>query len=147
MDKPKNGSDFHLDANIDAPAFVLETQTLEVEEALLQQAELYLPVDNPEQPSPSPQTELAGMAAPRYQITLSDGSVCYFQHAPNLLDSLLAQDVPIHYQCREGYCGNCRVQLLQGNVHYTLEPIAWLNEGEILTCCCIPKTHLKIKVD
>ncbi len=147
MAKPKNGMEFYLDANTDAPAFHLEAQSPALADTAPLQVELYLPVENPEQPSPSPQAELAGMAAPRYHIELNDGSVRYFQHAQNLLESLLAQDVPMHYQCREGYCGSCRVQLLQGNVHYTLEPMAWLNEGEILTCCCIPKTHLKIKVD
>ncbi|NRA25315.1 MAG: 2Fe-2S ferredoxin-like protein [Oleispira sp.] len=69
-----------------------------------------------------------------------------FQHAHTLLESLEAQGVPVQYQCREGYCGSCRTQLLEGEVHYTEEPMAWINDDEILPCCCIPKTAIRIKL-
>ncbi|MCD8520960.1 MAG: class I ribonucleotide reductase maintenance protein YfaE [Saccharospirillaceae bacterium] len=86
------------------------------------------------------------MQKPLFSVLLDDGREVHFRHAASLLESLEAQDVAVHYQCREGYCGSCRVQLLEGNVHYAEEPMAWLNEGDILPCCCIPKSDIKIKL-
>lgn len=112
------------------------------------QGELYLPTDSDvETPETTPQLELAGMAKPVYAITLETGEQAQFQHADSLLESLESQNIDAHFQCREGYCGSCRAQLLEGNVHYTSEPLAWLNEGEILLCCCIPRSHLKLKLN
>ena len=146
MKTQATGIEFELDAEPDAPLFELESPAIEAD-TQERQAELYLPEQNPEQPDTSPQQELAGMAPPRYRVELANGPCLHFQHASSLLESLEAQGVDINYQCREGYCGSCRVQLLQGEVHYTLEPLAWLNDGEVLTCCSIPKTHLKIKIE
>ncbi|KZZ40340.1 hypothetical protein A3759_04545 [Thalassolituus sp. HI0120] len=93
------------------------------------------------------------MAKPVYAVEIhnslnsDNNQAVQFQHAGTLLDSLEAQNIEVHYQCREGYCGSCRVQLLQGEVHYNEEPMAWINDDEILPCCCIPKSDIKIKID
>ncbi|RDV27314.1 2Fe-2S ferredoxin-like protein [Alteromonas aestuariivivens] len=63
-----------------------------------------------------------------------------------LLESLEAADVQIHYHCREGYCGACRTKLIAGEVDYTTDPLAYIDDDEILPCCCIALTDLKIKV-
>lgn len=111
------------------------------------QGELYLPDGNPEQPADSPQLPLSeDMQPPRYDIQLSDGRTASFQHAQSLLESLEAQNIDVHFQCRDGYCGSCRVQLLEGHVHYAKEPLAFLDDNEILPCCCIPTSALKIKL-
>ncbi|UTW46680.1 2Fe-2S ferredoxin-like protein [bacterium SCSIO 12696] len=73
-------------------------------------------------------------------------AVVQFQHANNLLESLESQDVYVPYQCREGYCGSCRTQLVSGEVAYLQEPMAWINDDEILPCCCVPKTDLQLKL-
>ena len=138
--------DFHLTAGDNLPAFELEPSPAPNTATAPEQAELYFPDSQAEVPEASPQIGLAGMEAPRYEVRLTDGRHAHFQHAHNLLESLEAQGVDMHYQCREGYCGSCRVKLLQGAVHYTLEPMAWLNDGEILTCCSVPKTDLKIQL-
>lgn len=152
---PENTSDdFKLTpaAKNSADQFELEALIPTVDDAGVQ-GELYLPEGNPEQPDANPQIELEGMAKPVYAIEIqnplnSDATrSVQFQHANTLLDSLEAQNVDVHYQCREGYCGSCRVQLLEGEVHYNEEPMAWVNDNEILPCCCIPKSDLKIKVD
>lgn len=124
-----------------------ELEALQPEQADNQpvQVEFYLPESNPEHPENSPQIEFDGMEKPVFNIQIGDQQV-QFQHADNLLTSLEAQDVDIHYQCREGYCGSCRVELVEGEVHYQEEPMAWVNDNEILLCCCIPKSHLKIKL-
>lgn len=112
-----------------------------------EQGELYLPeAGNPEQPEATPQLELDGMGKPVYAIELESGEQLAFQHANTLLESLEAQGVDVQFQCREGYCGSCRARLLEGETHQVTEPLAWLNDGEILLCCSIPRSNLKLKL-
>ena len=131
--------------------FSLESDSIEVvldHEPV--QDSLILNTKDPEQPEPSAQIDLVGMDKPVHQVSIHNGAapsqVVPFQHAQTLLESLESQDVTVHYQCREGYCGSCRTQLLEGEVHYTEEPMAWVNDDEILPCCCIPKTAIRIKL-
>ena len=138
--------EFILDGEAGIPALELEPLQPDAPVTVPVQAEFHLPDHNPEQPESSPQIEFDGMAPPRFAIHLEDGPQLHFQHARTLLESLEAQQVDVHYQCREGYCGSCRVQLLEGNVHYLEEPMAWINDDEILPCCCIPRSDLKIKL-
>ena len=63
-----------------------------------------------------------------------------------LLEALEQQDVAMEYQCREGFCGSCQVSLIDGEVAYTTDPIAFIPEGKILTCCCRPATDLTIEI-
>lgn len=63
-----------------------------------------------------------------------------------LLDQLESQGVELNSQCRDGYCGGCRVKLLEGDVQYQNEPLAALQEGEILPCSCKPATQIKISI-
>ena len=114
------------------------------EQLLSEQASL--PLTDAEHPEGTPQIELAGMSKPVHTITLGQQALS-FQHAHTLLESLESHQVEVHYQCREGYCGSCRAQLISGDVHYTEPPLAWLNEGEILPCCCIPKSDINIKLN
>lgn len=112
------------------------------------QVEFFLPQENPEKPEPSPQIDFDGMQPHQFAIKLESqpDKVLHFKHSRSLLEALEAQDVNLPYQCREGYCGSCRTTLLEGEVTYTQEPLAWLNDGEILPCCCIPKTDLNLKL-
>ena len=64
----------------------------------------------------------------------------------NLLEALESQKVEVDYQCREGFCGSCQVQLLEGEIEYTSEPIAFIPEGRILPCCCHAKSDLTIEI-
>lgn len=139
--------DFQLEEGSQSPSdFELEPYNYETGTPHPTQAELFLPDTDPEHPENTPQIEFDGMAPPVFTVALHDGREVRFQHARTLLESLEAQQVDIHYQCREGYCGSCRVQLLEGAVHYLQEPMAWLDDDEILPCCCIPRTDLKIKL-
>jgi len=130
--------------------FSLEAEMVKAEPPFQIQDSLILNTEDPEQPEPSAQIDLAGMDKPVHMVSIHNGAeqaqAVPFQHAHTLLESLEAQDVPVHYQCREGYCGSCRTQLLEGEVHYTEEPMAWINDDEILPCCCIPKTAIRIKL-
>jgi len=48
------------------------------------------------------------------------------------------------YHCREGFCGACRVRKIIGTVDYTLDPLAFIDDDEILPCCSTPKTDIEI---
>ena len=63
-----------------------------------------------------------------------------------ILNALESAGVHIHYHCREGFCGACRTKLIEGEVEYTTDPLAFIDDDEILPCCCIAKSALKIKV-
>lgn len=69
-----------------------------------------------------------------------DGSV------PNLLNALEQQQLQVNFQCREGYCGACRCKLLQGEVRYLQEPLAFVRPGEFLPCCSVPLTDITIEI-
>lgn len=64
----------------------------------------------------------------------------------NLLEALESQKVDVDYQCREGFCGSCQVQLIDGEVEYFAEPIAFVPEGRILPCCCHAASDVTIEI-
>ena len=68
------------------------------------------------------------------------------QHPPNqtLLETIEQHDIEIQYHCREGYCGACRSKLICGEVQYTTDPLAFIDDDEILPCCCIPSSDIEI---
>ncbi|ROR07810.1 class I ribonucleotide reductase maintenance protein YfaE [Erwinia sp. JUb26] len=68
------------------------------------------------------------------------------EHHPSLLAALEANKVCIEYQCREGYCGSCRTRLLKGEVSYASKPLAFIQQGEILPCCCQAKGDIEIEL-
>ncbi|MFI3247491.1 MAG: class I ribonucleotide reductase maintenance protein YfaE [Ferrimonas sp.] len=45
-------------------------------------------------------------------------------------------------ECRQGFCGACRVTLTSGQVHYLQTPLAQIKENEILPCCCVAQSDL-----
>lgn len=53
-----------------------------------------------------------------------------------LLEGLERTGHQVEYQCRGGYCGSCRVTLHSGSVEYQEQPLAYLQDNEILPCCC-----------
>ncbi|WP_114195373.1 class I ribonucleotide reductase maintenance protein YfaE [Edaphovirga cremea] len=62
----------------------------------------------------------------------------------SVLDVLESHNVVVEYQCREGYCGSCRMRLLKGSVVYHQKPLAFIQDGEILPCCCSPDGDIEI---
>ncbi|WP_194761340.1 class I ribonucleotide reductase maintenance protein YfaE [Pantoea ananatis] len=65
---------------------------------------------------------------------------------PNLLTMLEANNLCVEFQCREGYCGSCRMQLLSGEVDYAEKPLAFIEQGEILPCCCKAKGEIELEL-
>ncbi len=63
-----------------------------------------------------------------------------------LLRFLERRHVAIEYQCRSGYCGACRCRLAKGVVAYLTKPLAFVGEGNILPCCCIPAGDIELDI-
>lgn len=79
-------------------------------------------------------------------ITLQDCGttlVCKDGHA-NLLEIFEQHQVVVEYQCREGYCGSCRMRLVKGEVAYSQKPLAFIQDGDILPCCCLPVEDIEL---
>jgi ferredoxin len=74
------------------------------------------------------------------KLTTSDGNT-------SLLDSLEAANIEMQYHCRQGFCGVCRTRLLEGEVHYLVDPLAYMHDGEVLTCCSAPRSNVKLESD
>lgn len=64
-----------------------------------------------------------------------------------LLEGLERQGYEVEYQCRAGYCGSCRTVLLDGEVEYLTEPLAFLAPDEILPCCCRPAPSARVDIE
>lgn len=64
-----------------------------------------------------------------------------------LLESLESQNIELHSHCREGFCGTCRTKLISGEVEYIIDPLAYIDDDEILPCCCKAISNIEIKID
>ncbi|GHF93289.1 class I ribonucleotide reductase maintenance protein YfaE [Thalassotalea marina] len=82
------------------------------------------------------------------EVTANGKTVCFQQQDKTLLNCLEKNDIEVHYHCRDGFCGACRVKLNKGQVLYPQgEPLAFVGDDEILPCCCIPITNIDITVE
>jgi ferredoxin len=64
----------------------------------------------------------------------------------HILGFLERNGVAMNSHCREGLCGTCRVNLLQGQVNYPNgRPLGYIRDGEILPCCCRPTSDIQIE--
>lgn len=70
-----------------------------------------------------------------------------FENNPKLtiLDNLEDKGFDIPYQCREGYCGACCMKITCGKVEYQIEPMAFVDDDEILPCVCKALTDIELK--
>lgn len=82
------------------------------------------------------------------KINVQSKVVHYENNEQTLLECLESADVEVHYHCRDGFCGACRVTLVEGEINYPLgEPLAFVGDKEILPCCCIPVTDITLLLD
>ncbi len=75
-----------------------------------------------------------------------NGKTAEFDHSKHktLLEALEQQGFEPHYHCRDGFCGACRCKLLKGEIKYAVEPLAFIRDDEILTCCSQPLTDIEL---
>ena len=80
------------------------------------------------------------------RIKVNHYNTFYFQYEFSLLDALEAQEIPAPYNCRGGYCGRCKVRLIEGEVEEVQDALFDTVGDEILTCCTRPKGHIEIEL-
>ncbi len=51
----------------------------------------------------------------------------------------------LKFDCKSGFCGQCKSKLISGKVSLIQSPIAMLDEDEILACCCKSITPIVIQ--
>ncbi|MEG0278827.1 MAG: class I ribonucleotide reductase maintenance protein YfaE [Morganella sp. (in: enterobacteria)] len=87
---------------------------------------------------------------PSHKITLHGNmqgiQLRYISEEHHTLLNTLEQSVPVEFQCREGYCGACRVRLKRGKIGYRTRPVAFIRDGEILPCCCYPMSDIELEL-
>jgi len=75
-----------------------------------------------------------------------EGAVDFNGSTKTLLEALEQHKLQVNFHCREGYCGACRCKLLQGEISYLNEPLAFVRKGEFLPCCSVPVTDIEIEI-
>lgn len=74
-----------------------------------------------------------------------DGQIIPVSEDDNsLLETLEKAGVEVQAHCRNGYCGVCRVVKQRGEVDYHADPLAFIEDDEILPCSCKATGDIKI---
>ncbi|MFT5675237.1 MAG: ferredoxin [Paraglaciecola sp.] len=81
-----------------------------------------------------------------FMINIKHHKTVPYQPEKTLLESIELQNIDAHYHCREGFCGACRTKLLSGEVKYLSDPLAYIDDDEILPCCCVPLSDIEIEL-
>lgn len=55
-----------------------------------------------------------------------------------LLEFAEAHGITPEFGCRSGQCGSCKVNLLEGEVHYPQPPTCSFDNDQVIICCAIP---------
>lgn len=66
----------------------------------------------------------------------------------NILELAEENDIDIDYECRQGFCGTCKVRLLSGEVDMEVEDGLEeedIQEGFILTCVAVPLSDIVLE--
>jgi ferredoxin len=82
------------------------------------------------------------------QISVKGKTIAFNKQEQTLLECLEQANIEVHYHCRDGFCGACRVTLTAGEISYPKgEPLAFVGDNEILPCCCVPVTDISLQLD
>jgi ferredoxin len=65
----------------------------------------------------------------------------------SLLDSLEAQNIEAPFHCRDGFCGACRCKLVSGQIDYFIDPLAFIDDDEVLLCCSLPLSDVTLSLE
>lgn len=84
----------------------------------------------------------------KHKVSVDEQEVAYQDNDKTLLNCLEKNNIEVHYHCRDGFCGACRVTLKAGQIEYPNgEPLAFVGENEILPCCCVPKSDITLEIE
>ena len=81
-----------------------------------------------------------------FMITIVDHKTVPHSPSKTMLESIELHNIEVQYHCREGYCGACRSKLISGDVEYTTDPLAYIDDNEILPCCCVPNSDVELEL-
>jgi len=87
------------------------------------------------------------MSAKAHKICVNKAQNIVHDPKDTLLETLEKNAVLVQYHCREGFCCACRTTLNSGEVEYTIAPLAYVDDDEILPCCCKPTSDIDISVE
>lgn len=79
-------------------------------------------------------------------VKIMDGFSFIPRSEMTLLEALESQRIDAEYQCREGFCGSCQLDLIDGTVEYGSEPVAFVPDGRILPCCCYASSDITLDI-
>lgn len=78
---------------------------------------------------------------------LNSNRTIYYKKNITLLIVFEENKIFLDSQCREGYCGSCRIKLLKGNVYYKNQlPLASYKSGDIFPCCCTANGNISVNI-
>lgn len=86
-----------------------------------------------------------------YKVTLEPGGRSYMvEPDATLLDGALDAGLLVPHSCRNGACGACKAQLIDGDVDHDGSPLATLRQeermaGSVLMCCAQARSNLVIR--
>jgi ferredoxin-NADP reductase len=80
-----------------------------------------------------------------WQLSIAGKSLAFSGHA-SLLDALEDAGVSLPSDCRTGTCGQCRLNLLSGQVWPLVQAEFAVSSGQILACCCVPQSDLTLSL-
>jgi len=72
------------------------------------------------------------------------GEALAYAGQPSLLHALQEQGVELPADCWGGHCGSCRIRCT-GEVEWRQAPASKVPTGQILACCCIPRSALQLE--
>jgi ferredoxin len=78
-------------------------------------------------------------------INLDGASLTVSSDSETILETIESAGIELEFHCREGFCGVCRTKLLSGDVEYTVDPLAFIEDDEILICCSKPLGDIALK--
>ncbi|GLP96627.1 class I ribonucleotide reductase maintenance protein YfaE [Paraferrimonas sedimenticola] len=73
--------------------------------------------------------------------------IFYADDNRTLLETLEDNKVESYSECRNGYCGTCRIKLVNGEVSYPDEPLSHVESDECLPCCCYPVGDVEVNIE
>jgi ferredoxin len=50
------------------------------------------------------------------------------------------------FSCRNGQCGLCETEIINGDVNYVIQPATKVAEKKVLLCCSIPKGNVELQL-